>query len=118
MIEGKAETGSLATGGIAATLASACCAGPLVLVSLGVGGAWIGYLTVLEPFRWIFISIAVAALVFAWRRLYRPAAQCEPGRACAVPGTRRAYKIAFWLVTAFVAIAAALPYAAGLFLGG
>jgi len=118
MIEGKAGTGSLITGGVAGAFASVCCAGPMILVSLGIGGAWVSRLTALTPYRWIFIGIAVAALVFAWRRIYRPAAQCAPGEACAVPRTRRAYKAAFWIVTAFVAIAAAFPYGAGLFLGG
>jgi len=118
MIEGKAETGSLVAGGIAAIFASACCAGPLVLVATGLGGAWLGYLTVFEPYRWIFIGLAVAALVFAWRRIFRPAAQCNPGEACAVPHTRRVFKIAFWFVAAFVAIAAALPYVADLLIGG
>ena len=116
MIEGKAETGSLVTGGVAAIFASACCAGPLILVSVGIGGAWIGYLTIFEPYRWILIGIAVAALIFAWRRIYCPVAQCEPGEVCAVPRTRRAYKVAFWIVTAFVTIAAAFPYSAPLFL--
>jgi mercuric ion transport protein len=116
MIEGKAEIGSLVTGGVAGVFASVCCAGPLILVSVGLGGAWIGYLTVFEPYRWIFVGIAVGALVVAWRRIYRPAAQCAPGEVCAVPGTRRAYRVAFWLVTTFVGVAAALPYAASLFL--
>jgi len=116
MIEGKAETGSLVTGGVAAVFASACCVGPLILVSVGIGGAWISYLTILEPYRWIFIGIAVAALAFAWRRIYRPAAKCEPGQVCAAPRTRRAYKVAFWIVTTFVAVAAAFPYTAPLFL--
>jgi mercuric ion transport protein len=116
MIEGKAETGSLVTGGIAAIFASACCVGPLILVSVGIGGAWISYLTILEPYRWIFIGIAVAALVFAWRKIYRPIAQCEPGEICAVPQTRRVYQIAFWIVTALVALSAAFPYVAPFFL--
>ena len=39
--------GALAAGGLAAILASTCCLGPLVLVTLGFSGAWIGNLTVL-----------------------------------------------------------------------
>jgi mercuric ion transport protein len=118
MIESKAETGSLVTGSVAALFASACCVGPLILVSVGLGGAWVSYLTAFTPYRWVFIGIAVAALAFAWKRIYRPAAQCEAGEACAVPSTRRAYKIAFWFVTALVAIAAAFPYGMELFLEG
>ena len=32
-----------------AIIASVCCIGPLVLLLLGVGGAWAGSLTALEP---------------------------------------------------------------------
>lgn len=65
----------------AATLASACCTIPLALVSLGIGGAWIGTLTALEPYRWIFATIAVGALGYAgyneWK-VSRPNCECEP----------------------------------------
>jgi mercuric ion transport protein len=115
MAEGKAETGALVTGGLAGILASACCVGPLVLASLGLGGAWVGTLTVLEPYRWIFFGIAVLALFFAWRKIYRPVESCEADQVCAVPQTRRAYKITLWVVAALVLIAFALPYFAPLF---
>jgi mercuric ion transport protein len=49
MAEQPNGRGALATGGLAAILASTCCLGPLVLVALGVSGAWIGNLTLLEP---------------------------------------------------------------------
>jgi mercuric ion transport protein len=52
---------------------------------LGFSGAWIGNLTVLEPYRPIFIGVALVALFFAWRRIYRPAAACKPGEVCAIP---------------------------------
>lgn len=50
----KTSRGALAAGGLAAILASTCCLGPLVLVALGVSGAWIGNLTALEPYRPVF----------------------------------------------------------------
>jgi mercuric ion transport protein len=84
-------TGVLAAGGIAAILASACCLGPLVLVSLGLGGAWLGNLTALEPFRPVFVGAALVALFFAYRRIFRPAAECKPGEVCARPQAKRAY---------------------------
>ena len=115
MSEGKVETGALVTGGLAGILASACCVGPLVLVSLGLGGAWVSTLTVLEPYRWLFFGIAVLALIFAGRKIYRPVEQCEPGQVCAVPRTRRAYKITLWVVAVVVLIAFASPYFAPLF---
>lgn len=41
---------SMVAAALAAVGASACCAGPLILLSLGIGGAWIGNLTALEPY--------------------------------------------------------------------
>ena len=92
MSEPKSGRGSLIAGGVAAVLASACCLGPLVLIALGVSGAWIGNLAALEPYRPWFIGAALVAMVFAWRRIYRPAQDCQPGDVCAVPQVRTTYK--------------------------
>ena len=46
----------------AAVAASACCTIPLLLVTLGVGGAWVGTFTALEPFRPLFIGVALVFL--------------------------------------------------------
>ncbi|MGV8617633.1 mercuric transporter MerT family protein, partial [Pseudomonas aeruginosa] len=54
MSESRNGRGALLTGGLAAILASTCCLGPLVLIALGFSGAWIGSLTVLEPYRPFF----------------------------------------------------------------
>lgn len=104
------EKGTLAAGGLAAILASICCLGPLVLVALGFSGAWIGNLTVLEPYRPIFIGLALIALFFAGRRIFLPATACQPAEVCAVPPVRIAYKIIFWVVSAVVLVALAFPY--------
>jgi mercuric ion transport protein len=103
-------TGALFVGGLAAILASTCCLGPLVLVLLGVSGAWIGNLTKLEPYRFYFISGAVIALFFAGHRIFRPANACEPGEVCAVPQVRRIYKILFGIVSVLVLTALIYPY--------
>ena len=105
----------LAAGGVGGVLAAICCVGPLVLVLAGIGGAWASTLTMFEPYRLIFLAAAAVALAFAWRRIYRPAAECAPGEACAVPAVRRGQKVAFWLVAAFVLAAGLSPYAAPLF---
>ena len=88
----------------------ACCLGPLVLIALGFSGAWIGNLTVLEPYRPIFIGAALVALFFAWRRIYRPAQACKPGDVCAIPQVRATYKLIFWVVAALVLVALGFPY--------
>ena len=107
--------GALAAGGLAAVLASTCCFGPLVLVTLGFSGAWIGNLTVLEPYRPIFIGVGLGALFFAWRRIFRPVRASRPDEVCAVPQARTTYKMLFWIVAALMLVALAFPYVMPLF---
>src|SRR5690554_4273167 len=115
MSEPQNGRGALFAGGLAAILASACCLGPLVLIALGFSGAWIGNLTVLEPYRPIFIGAALVALFFAWRSIFRSTHACKPGDVCAVPHVRTAYKVSFWVVAALVLVALAFPYVLPLF---
>jgi MerT mercuric transport protein. len=115
MSEASGSKSVLAIGGLAAILASTCCLGPLVLVLLGFSGAWIGNLTILEPYRPIFIAVAAGLLFFAYRRIFRPVSACEPGERCAIPQVRTTYKIIFWVVVAFVLVALAFPYVLPLF---
>lgn len=107
--------GALFAGGLAAILASTCCLGPLVLVALGFSGAWIGNLTVLEPYRPIFIGVALVAMYFASRRIFRPAQGCNPGEVCAIPQVRSTYRFIFWVVVALVLVALGFPYVLPLF---
>jgi mercuric ion transport protein len=111
---GRSPRGALLAGGIAALLASACCVGPLVLLMLGVGGAWISNLTSLEPYRPLFVGLALAALYFARRRIFRPAAQCSPSEACAAPAVNRRHRLMFWMVSLLLGIALGLPFVAPL----
>lgn len=81
-----AAAGSL----IAAVLASSCCIGPLLLVTLGVSGAWIGNLTALEPYQPIFVLITFVFLALGfWQVYFRPAQVCKDDEACARPITVR-----------------------------
>jgi mercuric ion transport protein len=110
MAVSKDGRGALAAGGLAAILASACCLGPLALIGLGISGAWIGNLTLLEPYRPIFIGMALVAMYFAYRRIYRPVQDCKPGEVCAIPQVRTSYKLVFWVVALLVLVALAFPY--------
>ncbi len=113
MSQEKAGNLPLIGGAIAAVAASLCCIGPLALVMLGIGGAWVANLAVLEPFRPYFLGAAIIALFFAWKKIYRaPAAACTPGSLCATPQANRAYKALFWVVVALVALALVFPYLA------
>ncbi len=113
--EPQNSQGILVFGGLAAILASTCCLGPLVLVMLGFSGAWIANLTVLEPYRPLFIGAALFALFFAYRRIFRPAQVCKPDEVCAIPQVKATYKMIFWCVSALVVIALAFPYVMPLF---
>lgn len=115
MLTPPSGRGALATGGLAAILASACCLGPLILVTLGFSGAWISNLTALEPYRPVFIGAALVALYFAWRRIFRPVQACRPGEVCALPQVRRGYQVIFWVVAMLAAVAMAYPYLLPLF---
>ena len=112
-----ASKATLAGALLAGIVASACCLGPLVLVTIGVSGAWISNLTLLEPYRPAFIAVALVFMGLAWRRIYRaPAAtECEPGTVCALPQTNHVYRISFWVVSALVLLLLAFPYYAPLF---
>lgn len=91
-------------GGVMAAIStSLCCVGPFVLLSLGISGAWISSLTLLEPYRPVFI--AVVLLVFGWAgwQVHRPIKACAPGTACSVPQTRKRRLTLFW-ATAIIAL--------------
>jgi mercuric ion transport protein len=94
-------SGSLLAGAAAAIGASACCAGPLLLVVLGVGGAWGSRLVALE--------------VYQPYRLYRKAEACAPGEVCAVPAVRQRQRVIFWVVALVAAALMAFPLYAPLF---
>jgi mercuric ion transport protein len=82
----------------------------LVLLTLGISGAWISNLTALEPYRPIFIGVTLVFLVLAFRKLYLVPQVCEPGTACANPVTRRNQRIVFWIVTVTLAALIAFPW--------
>ena len=101
---------SLAAGVVAAIVASVCCVGPLVLLALGISGAWISNLTALEPYRPIFIGVTLVFLGLAFRKLYLVPQVCEPGTACANPTTLRNQRIVFWVVTVLLLALVAFPW--------
>lgn len=111
------ESASIAAGIAAALGASSCCVVPLLLVSAGLGGAWIAQLRELERFFPIFIAAAVVAFGFAFYRLYLKPAPCAPGEACAIPQVRRRQRIAFWITLVAAHALVLSPYYASYLLG-
>jgi mercuric ion transport protein len=107
--------GSLVAGTLAAIGASVCCVGPLVLLAVGIGGAWIGNLTAFEPYRPVFIGLTLLFLGLAFRKLYLVPRVCAPGMPCADPQITRRQRLIFWLVAILLLGLLAVPWVAPLF---
>ncbi|WP_045320146.1 mercuric transporter MerT family protein [Limimaricola cinnabarinus] len=107
---GWAATGAGVLGALAMT---SCCILPLVLVSLGVTGVFIGQLTALYAYKWVTFSFAAAALSYGFWKAYRPvpAKDCGTG-ACARPVDRDLMRGLLWGALAVVLLALAFPYVA------
>lgn len=113
------RTGWAAAGGMLGAIgASSCCILPLVLFSLGAGGAWIGNLTALSPYQPIFIAVTLGFLGYGFYAVYwKPRKACAGGAACARPLPNRIVKSALWAATVLIAAAAVFPYVAPWLLG-
>jgi len=106
---------SMFAGAAASVGASACCAGPLLLVVLGVGGAWVSRLVALEPLQPYFVAAALAFFALAFHRLYLKPEAGVPGEVCAVSAVRRRQRAIFWVVALIAAALMAFPLYAPLF---
>lgn len=88
----------------AAFLASLCCIGPVLFVTLGVGA---GLASTFEPLRPLFTTLTVALLAVGFYVVYgkRSAAAattdaaCSPDGSCAVPRSRTRDKLLLWAAT-------------------
>ena len=107
--------GSLVVGTLAAIGASICCVGPLLLLLMGIGGAWVANLTALEPIRPFFIGATLLFVALAFRRLYLVPQVCQPGTPCADPRTVRRQRLVFWIVAVALGSLLAVPWMAPLF---
>jgi len=116
--------GLLASGSvIGAILASACCILPLVLLSLGIGGAWMSNLTALEPYQPYFLTATLVMLGAGFYSVYRKTKGtcttdvCRTNGYCGTPLAERVIKIALWSATLLVVLVLAWPYIVPLLLG-
>ena len=103
---------------LGAVAMSSCCIVPLVLLSLGVTGAWIGGLASLYQYKWIFFLVTAGFLGGEFYMVYRKplASACDSGSYCATPQSNRVNKVEFWTATFLSLRALAFPYIAPAFL--
>lgn len=103
----------LVAGGFLAALgAASCCVLPMLLLTIGIGSAWIGSLTALASYHPYFMAAAIVILAVSFWRVYRRPAHCENGAACAEPRSAGTTKAVLWTATVLVIAAAAFPYVA------
>jgi mercuric ion transport protein len=106
------RSGWLATGAslLGALAMTSCCILPLVLVSLGVTGVFIGQLTALYAYKWVTLSFAAAALAYGFWKAYRPVPNeyCADGT-CARPIDRGLMRGLLWGALLIVLLALAFP---------
>lgn len=103
---------SLGASVAAAVGASVCCIGPLILLALGISGAWAGTLTALDPLRPLFVAVAVVALGFAFYSVYRPSAgdACGSDGRCRNPRLLRRRRVGVWGAAVIVSALVTAPY--------
>ena len=107
--DGKAwlATGLSLAGALAMT---SCCILPLVLVSLGVTGVFIGQMASFYQYKWITFAVSAAFLGWGFYKAYAPV-KCADGT-CARPMNRTVMRAFLWLAAAIMAIAILFPYVA------
>jgi mercuric ion transport protein len=107
---------ALAGAALAAIGASVCCVVPLVLVLLGISGAWISHLTALDAWRPWFSAATLVCLGLAYWTLRRAASRCEGDGACADRALLRRRRLILVIATVLIALLLLFPYYVGWFL--
>lgn len=114
----RARRGLLAAAGAigAAFLASLCCVGPLLFVTLGVGA---GLASTFEPLRPALTGLTLVLLAAGFYIVYgrrgaqrqtpESAAGCTPDGTCTVPRDRTRDKVLLWIATALAVVFLTFP---------
>jgi mercuric ion transport protein len=87
----------------------------MLLMALGIGGAWGSRVVALEAYQPWFVGAALLFFGYAFFKLYRSPEACAPGEACAIPAVRRRQRVIFWVVAALAAALMSLPLYAPFF---
>lgn len=101
---------------LAGIAASVCCVGPLLLLSLGIGGAWMSTLTAMESVRPLFLILSVIFIALGFRKLYLMPSNCTAGEACATSEILHRQRLMFWIGSALIVMLLAFPWYAPFFM--
>lgn len=101
---------------LAAIGASACCVLPLLLLSLGVGGAWISTLTSMTTVRPFLFALTLLLIWMAFMKLYLSKEDCEEGKVCVNPQVLRNQRLIFWVASVLIVLLLAFPWYAPWFM--
>jgi mercuric ion transport protein len=109
--------GWFAAGGIlCAILASTCCIAPLVLLTLGVSGAWIGALAAMEPYKPFFAAVASVFVGLGFRQVHFRTGPACIGDACgAKPRSASVATAVLWIAAMLAVLALTTGWWAPLF---
>ena len=98
---------------VAAFLASLCCMGPVLFVTIGVGA---GLARQFEPFRPVFTILTVALMAAGFYSVYgrrgaaAPDASCSADDVCRTPAANRTRdKIVLWTATLIAVVLLTFP---------
>lgn len=94
-----------------ALLASLCCIGPVLFVTIGVGA---GLASTFKPLRPVFVALTVALIAAGFFAVYgkrsAPTSDaCEPGQVCVVPRSRTRDKVVLWVATVLALVLLTFP---------
>jgi len=86
----------------------------MLLLAMGAGGVWASRLRALEPYRPVFVALALVLIVLALFSAYRArgARACPPGESCRLPASRPLSRTPLWIVTTMLVALVAAPYLA------
>lgn len=100
----------VATGGLIASVAvflsATCCVLPMIVVTAGLGGAWVALLGTLFDYRYVFLTVSVLLVAFGWGVLYRRRATLQKACAdglCSSARTSRSALVVLSISTLFIA---------------
>ncbi|CAN5270957.1 hypothetical protein BH09PSE6_BH09PSE6_28540 [soil metagenome] len=108
--------GWLAVAFVSTLLASVCCVLPLVLVLLGISGAWLARVPHWQPLSPALSGLSWIALAFAGWQLYRQP-DCADGETCAPSPWRKRLRWAYPAVCLLAAVPVLLTVFAERFYG-